>query len=52
MVDELVKSRQIPFSVIPADAGIQSYGAVQNPGVHRVDNSTLNSAICAVRGFF
>jgi hypothetical protein len=31
MVDELVKSRQLPFSVIPADAAIQPYGLFKTP---------------------
>jgi hypothetical protein len=36
--DELVKSRFIPFSVIPAEAGIQSFQAVLDPGVRRGDD--------------
>jgi hypothetical protein len=36
--DGLVKSRQIPFSVIPAEAGIQSFEAVLDPGVRRGDD--------------
>jgi hypothetical protein len=35
--DEVVKSRQIPFPVIPAEAGIQSFHAVLAPGVRRGD---------------
>jgi hypothetical protein len=37
-LDELVKSRQIAFSVIPAEAGIQSFQAVLDPGVRRGDD--------------
>jgi hypothetical protein len=46
-LDELVKSRFIPFSVIPADPGltisragpgIQSFEAVLDPGVRRGDD--------------
>jgi hypothetical protein len=46
-VDGLVKSRQIPFSVIPADPGltismagpgIQSFRGVLDPGVRRGDD--------------
>jgi hypothetical protein len=36
--DELVKSRLIPFSVIPAEAGIQPFRAVLDPGVRRGDD--------------
>jgi hypothetical protein len=36
--DELVKSRLIPFSVIPAEAGIQSFQAALDPGVRRGDD--------------
>jgi hypothetical protein len=36
--DELVKSRQIPFPVIPAEAGIQFFHAVLDPGVRRGDD--------------
>jgi hypothetical protein len=36
-IDELVKSRFIPFPVIPAEAGIQSFQAVLDPGVRRGD---------------
>jgi hypothetical protein len=36
--DELVKSRFIPISVIPAEAGIQSFRAVLDPGVRRGDD--------------
>jgi hypothetical protein len=35
--DGLVKSRFIPFSVIPAEAGIQPFRAVLDPGVRRGD---------------
>jgi hypothetical protein len=38
IIDELVKSRQIPFSVIPAEAGILSFQAVLDPGVRRGDD--------------
>jgi len=40
-VDELVKSRKIPFPVIPAKAGIQSFQAVTDyldSGFHRSDD--------------
>jgi hypothetical protein len=37
-IDELVISRWIPFSVIPAEAGIQSFQAVLDPGVRRGDD--------------
>jgi hypothetical protein len=37
-IDELVKSGLIPFSVIPAEAGIQSFQAVLDPGVRRGDD--------------
>jgi hypothetical protein len=37
-LDELVKSRFIPFSVIPAEAGIPSFRAVLDPGVRRGDD--------------
>jgi hypothetical protein len=36
--DELVKSRSFPLSVIPAEAGIQSFQAVLDPGVRRGDD--------------
>jgi len=39
--DGLVKSRKIPFSVIPAKAGIQSFQAVADhldSGFHRSDD--------------
>jgi hypothetical protein len=35
--DELVKSRKMPFSVIPAKAGIQLIQDVLDPGVRRGD---------------
>ena len=40
-VDELVKSRKLPFSVIPAKAGIQSFQPVTenlDSGFHRSDD--------------
>jgi hypothetical protein len=37
-VDGLIKSRQIAFSVIPAEAGIESLQAVLVPGVRRGDD--------------
>jgi hypothetical protein len=37
-LDEVVKNRQIHFSVIPADAGIQSFRGVLDPGVRRGDD--------------
>jgi hypothetical protein len=37
-IDEPVKSRLIPLSVIPAEAGIQSFQAVLDPGVRRGDD--------------
>jgi hypothetical protein len=37
-VDEPVKSRLIPFSVIPAKAGIQPFQTVLDPGVRRGDD--------------
>jgi hypothetical protein len=40
-VDELVKSRKIPFSVIPAKAGIQSFQVVADhldSGFHLSDD--------------
>jgi hypothetical protein len=39
-IDELVKSRKLPFSVIPAKAGIQSFQSVTenlDSGFHRSD---------------
>jgi hypothetical protein len=36
-IDELVKSRKMPFSVIPAKAGIQLIHEVLDPGVRRGD---------------
>jgi hypothetical protein len=36
--DEIVESRASPFSVIPAEAGIQSFQAVLDPGVRRGDD--------------
>jgi hypothetical protein len=37
-IDELVKSRFIPFSVIPAEDGIQSFQSVMDQGVRRGDD--------------
>jgi hypothetical protein len=37
-IDELVKSGQIIFTVIPAEAGIQPFRAVLDPGVRRGDD--------------
>jgi hypothetical protein len=37
-IDEVAKSRQIHFSVIPAEAGIQSFRGVLDPGVRRGDD--------------
>ena len=40
-IDALVKSRKCPFSVIPAEAGIQSFQVVVNSldsGFHRSDD--------------
>jgi hypothetical protein len=36
--DEPVKNRQIHFSVIPVEAGIQSFRGVLDPGVRRGDD--------------
>jgi hypothetical protein len=36
--DLVAKSRPIPFSVIPADAGIQFFRAFLDPGVRRGDD--------------
>jgi hypothetical protein len=36
-IDELVKSPKTPFSVIPAEAGIQEYQEVLDPGFRRGD---------------
>jgi len=36
-VDAFVKSRKTPFSVIPAEAGIQQKQAVLDPGFRRGD---------------
>jgi hypothetical protein len=33
-----LKSRLIPFSVIPAEAGIPSFQAVLDPGIRRGDD--------------
>jgi len=38
-IDELVKSRKSPFSVIPAKAGIQEYQGLLDPGFRRGDGS-------------
>jgi hypothetical protein len=41
IIDELVKSAKIPFSVIPAEAGIQVLRALAeclDPGFHRGDD--------------
>jgi len=35
--DGLVKSQKTPFSVIPAEAGIQGYKELLDPGVRRGD---------------
>ena len=35
--DELVKSQKTPFSVIPAEAGIQEYQELLDPGFRRGD---------------
>jgi hypothetical protein len=37
-LDDFVKSRSIPYSVIPAEAGIHSFQAVLDPGVRRGDD--------------
>jgi len=38
-VDAFVKSPKIPFSVIPAEAGIQEYQGLLDPGFRRGDGS-------------
>jgi len=45
IIDKLVKSRKIPFPVIPAEAGIQLYQmftACLDSGFHRSDDFLRN----------
>jgi len=37
-IDDLVKSRKTPFSVIPAEAGIQEHQELLDPGFRRGDD--------------
>ena len=51
--DELAKSPKIPFSVIPAKAGIQSFQAVADhldSGFHRSDDFLRVHQVCGVSG--
>jgi hypothetical protein len=38
IIENIVKSHQTPFSVIPAEAGIQEYGELLDPGFRRGDD--------------
>ncbi len=51
-IDELVKSRKLPFSVIPAKAGIQSFQSVTenlDSGFHRSDDFLRDRQIFTVQ---